>query len=72
MSIKSESVFEDLAFQKIKGQITKKLNDLLLDVVDVEDVSESEKHQAEAKCLEMFQRVVNEYATSKQQQLRLR
>ncbi len=72
MTIKSGSVFEDLAFQKIRSQITKKLDDILVDITDVDGASEGEKRDAEAKCLEMFQKVVVEYTTSKQQQLRLR
>lgn len=65
MTTATASVFEDLAFKKIKDQITKKLDQLLLDITDVDGASEGEKRDAGDKVLEMFQRATNEFVTSR-------
>ena len=65
MTTASVSVFEDLAYKKVKDQITKKFNQLLLDITDVDGASEGEKRDAETKCFEMFQKATSEFVASR-------
>ncbi len=65
MTITSVSVFESLAYQKIKQGITEKLDDLLREIAEPKGASEGEKNQATAKCLEMFQAATDSFVASK-------
>ena len=68
MTTASVSVFESLAYRRIKDQITKKLDQLLLDISGMDGVPEGEKRDAETKCFEMFQRATNEFVASRNSQ----
>lgn len=62
------SVFEDLAFRKIKKGLRDKFDELLREAIDVGDAPQGIKDEATKRGLEMIQRATEEFIASRSHQ----